>query len=53
MEPTNPLTLLDYWPLFALGALALLAVVVVFRGIRRPPDGSKNKSNIGGGPGGD
>lgn len=48
MEPTAPLTLIDYWPLFALGALALFAIIVVFRGLRRPANDTKNRARGGG-----
>ena len=53
METAEPLTLLDYWPLGALALILVFVVVGVARGLRRPPDGSKNKSNIGGGPNAD
>lgn len=48
MTDPTPLTLIDYWPIFALGALALVAVIGVFRGMRRPADDSKNRANGGG-----
>jgi hypothetical protein len=48
MQTTDELTLLDAWPLFALGALAIFAVIVVFRGLRKPPDDSDNSASGGG-----
>lgn len=53
METADTLSLLDYWPVGVLALVLAFVVVGVTRGLRRPPDGSKNKSNIGGGPGGD
>lgn len=53
MEPAHDLTLLDYWPIGALALVLVFVVIGVARGLRRPADGSKNKPNIGGGPGGD
>lgn len=47
------MTWLDFWPLYTFGLLVVFAIVVVLRGMRRKPDGSKNKPNIGGGPGAD
>jgi hypothetical protein len=33
--------------------LLCVAGVVIWRGMKRPPDGSKNGRDIGGGPGGE
>lgn len=48
MEPENTRTLLDYWPFFVLGALAIFAIVGVARGLKLPADNSKNQSSGGG-----
>lgn len=48
MGSDDTLTLLDYWPFFGVGALALFAVIVVFRGLRRRGDSSGNTSGGGG-----
>lgn len=48
MEPENARTLIDYWPVFVLVALAIVAIIGVTRGLKRPGDGSKNKSGGGG-----
>lgn len=48
MNNAETMTLLDFWPIFALAALAIFAIVVVFRGLRRRPDSSKNRSGGGG-----
>ncbi len=48
MEETAPLTLIDYWPLFALAALAIFAIIVVARGLKRPADDTGNKPSNNG-----
>lgn len=48
MEETAPLTLIDYWPLFALAALAIFAMIVVARGLKRPADDTGNKPSNNG-----
>lgn len=48
MEPETTRTIFDYWPLFALGVLALFAIVGVTRGLKRPADSSKNNPGGGG-----
>lgn len=48
MTDDETLTLLDAWPLLALLALAIFAIVVVVRGLGRKADDSHNRSNGGG-----
>ncbi|WP_298972410.1 hypothetical protein [uncultured Roseobacter sp.] len=43
----------DTFYLVALGLMIFCVVLIVLRGLRRKPDGSNNKSDIGGGPGSD
>lgn len=47
-DPTWLTGLRDNWPLYLVGAMALAAVVVVFRGLKRRPDDSRNDSGGGG-----
>lgn len=53
METPGDLNLMDYWPIGVLALILVVVIIGVARGLSRAPDGSKNKSNIGGGPGGD
>lgn len=48
VDPTWLTGLSDNWPLYLLGAMALFAVIIVFRGLKRPADDSNNSSSGGG-----
>ncbi len=48
MRDADALTWIDFWPFYGLGLLAIIAVVLVFRGLGRPSDDSRNKSGDSG-----
>ncbi|GAA5069959.1 hypothetical protein N0B44_00215 [Roseibacterium beibuensis] len=48
MRDAAELTFWDFWPFYVIGAMAIFAVIVVFRGLNRRPDSSDNSAAGGG-----